>query len=88
MPLWVRTLLITVSPKEAEGAVEGHREHLRQLKAEGKLRAAGAFRQGEGFLEIYEASDLYEAEAIGRASPLIEGGLATWMIREWHELDL
>jgi uncharacterized protein YciI len=81
-------LLITAKPEEAARAIEGHREHLRSLQREGRLRAAGAFRGGEGFLEIFEARDLYEAEAIGRVSPLVEEGLATWMLRGWDELEL
>jgi uncharacterized protein YciI len=87
MPLYVRTLLSTASPEEVEAGAQGHREHLRELKARGKLRAAGEFRNGDGFLDIYEAIDLHEADAIGRSSPLVDEGLATWMIREWVELD-
>lgn len=88
MPLYVRTLLITALPEEIGQAADGHREHLRRLKAEGKLRAAGSFRQGDGFLEIFEAKDLLEAEAIARSSPLVEEGLGAWMLREWEELAL
>ncbi len=88
MPLYVRTLLVTAVPDEVEQAMEGHREHLRRLKADGRLRAAGAFRHGDGFLEIFEAKDLLEAESIARSSPLVEEGLGTWMLREWEELAL
>jgi uncharacterized protein YciI len=87
MPLYVRTLLVTGPPDEVEVASRGHREHLRDLRARGKLRAAGEFENGDGFLEIFEATDLLEAQSIGEASPLIAEGLGTWMIREWRELD-
>jgi hypothetical protein len=46
------------------------------------------FRHGDGFLDIFEAKDLLEAEGIARSSPLVEEGLATWMLREWSELEL
>jgi uncharacterized protein YciI len=87
MPLWVRTVLVTGLPEEVEPVAGRHREHLRGLHEAGKLRAAGEFNDGDGFLEIFEAIDRREAEAIAAASPLIEAGLATWMLREWRELD-
>ena len=88
MPLYVRTLLVTGPPDEVESTAEGHREHLRGLRAEGKLRAAGEFANGDGFLEIFEAADRLEAERIARSSPLVLDGQASWMLREWIELDL
>ena len=86
MPLWVRTLLVTAIPDDVVAASAGHREHLRMLHDEGKLRAAGEFRRGDGFLDIFEAKDLHEAEQIARSSPLVEEGLGTWMLREWTEI--
>ena len=88
MPLWVRTLLLTASPEDVAEVAPRHVEHLERLAAEGRLRAAGALGRDEGYLEIFEARDRLEAESIARASPLIEDGLATWMLREWHELEL
>jgi len=85
MPLYVRTMLATASREEVETASVGHREHLRELHSQGRLRSAGEFRNGEGFLEIFEAQDLREADAIARSSPLVERGLVTWMLREWTE---
>lgn len=86
MGLWVRTLLVTVPQAECEAAREGHVRQLRRLAAEGRLRVAGEVGSGEGFLEIFEARDRLEAEAICRSSPLVEEGLGTWMLREWTEL--
>ena len=86
MPLWVRTVLVTGPEDEAVPARREHVEHLRRLAAQGRLRAAGEFAKGEGFLEIFEAEDLHAAEAIARASPLVEQGLGTWMLRRWEEL--
>ena len=86
MPLYVRTLLATGPPDEVETASEKHREHLRELHARGKLRVAGEFKNGEGFLEIFEARDLMEAQSIAGMSPLVSQGLGTWVIREWTEL--
>ncbi len=88
MPLYVRTLLSTASPQEIEAAAGEHRRQLRELRAQGKLRAAGEFHDGDGFLEIFEAADLHEADAIARASPLVAEGLVAWMLREWVETDL
>ena len=88
MPLYVRTLLLTGPQEEVQAASGKHLDHLRDLEARGKLRAAGSLGQGEGYLEIFEAGDLHEAEAIARSSPLVEGGLGSWMLREWQELKL
>ena len=87
MPLYVRTLLVTGPPDEVDAVSCEHRDHLRELHSRGKLRVAGEFRNGDGFLEIFEAKDLLEADAIARASPLIEAGLGSWMLREWTELE-
>jgi uncharacterized protein YciI len=88
MPLYVRTLLVTGPAEEVSQASEGHRAHLRRLKDEGRLRAAGAFASDDGYLEIFEAKDRLDAESIARSSPLVEQGLGAWMVREWEELDL
>ena len=88
MPLYVRTLLLTASPAEVEPVMEAHREHLRELKRDGRLRAAGSLSRGDGFLEIFEAKDRLEAERIARSSPLVELGLGAWLLREWTELKL
>ena len=88
MPLFVRTILITGPEDEVAAATPGHLSQLRRLGSEGRLRAAGAFKRGDGYLEIFEARDLYDAEAVARSSPLVEQGLGTWMLREWEELPL
>lgn len=86
MPLYARTLLVTATGEEVERAVEGHLRHLEDLRALGRLRAAGRFPKGDGFLDIFEARDLLDAEATARDTPLVEEGLATWLVREWIEL--
>ena len=80
-PLVKTKIVATVGPACSS------REHLRELASAGKLRAAGEFAKGEGFLEIFEAADLHEAEGVARASPLVELGLGTWMLRRWDELS-
>jgi uncharacterized protein YciI len=88
MPYFVRTILVTGAEDEVNAARRDHLAHLAQLAAGGRIRAAGAFSRGDGYLEIFEAKDLYEAEAIARSSPLVELGLGTWMLREWDETPL
>jgi uncharacterized protein YciI len=87
MALFARTILITVPADQAEEAARRHREQLLDLRAQGKLRLAGEFKNGEGFLEILDVADLLEAEQLARSSPLVEDGLAAWMLREWTELE-
>ncbi|HEX4824392.1 MAG TPA: YciI family protein [Candidatus Polarisedimenticolaceae bacterium] len=88
MPYFVRTILVTGPEDEVAPARREHLEHLRSLADAGKLRAAGAFARGDGFLEILDANDLYEAESLARMSPLVERGLGTWMVREWNEIPI
>jgi len=88
MATWARTLLITAVPEDAAPWTEAHLRHLRELQAEGRLRAAGSFTRGDGYLELFEAADLLEAERITRESPLVERGLCAWTLREWKEVDL
>jgi uncharacterized protein YciI len=88
MPYYVRTILITGTEDDARPVRPHHLAHLAELKAAGKIRAAGAFSRGDGYLEIFEAKDLYEAESIARSSPLVTSGLGTWMLREWEETPL
>ena len=52
MPLYVRVVLVSGPPDEVGPASSRHRELLRALREEGRLRAAGEFRNGDGFLEI------------------------------------
>lgn len=88
MPCYARMILITGAEADAGPVRREHVAHLARLKAEGKLRAAGAFAKGEGYLEIFEAKDLLEAESIARSSPLVVLGLGTFMLREWDETPL
>ena len=88
MPYYVRTILITGREDDAGPARREHQTHVEDLAAEGKIRIAGAFGRGDGYLEIFEAKDLYEAEAIARSSPLVELGLGTFMLRAWEEIPL
>ena len=83
MSLFVRTLLVTGPPDEVEPAARRHAEHLRELKRKGKLHTAARFKNGDGFLEIFEAADLREAQVFAAASPLIAEGLATGWSANW-----
>jgi uncharacterized protein YciI len=85
---WVRWIRVTALPDEAAPAIEAHLAHVRELAALGKVRLAGAFPDGDGFLEILEVADRLEAEALTRESPLVALGLAAWSVRPWIEVDL
>jgi uncharacterized protein YciI len=87
VPLYARTLLLTGPLSEVEAARPAHLAQLRELETRGRLRAAGEFRDGDGFLEIFEAHDLLEAQAISEASPLVALGLGACLLREWVELE-
>jgi uncharacterized protein YciI len=86
MPLYVRIILLTGLPGDAGEAAAAHERHLAGLRERGKLRAAGRFKNRDGYLEIIEANDRLEAEEIARSSPLVEQGLGSWMLREWVEI--
>lgn len=86
MPFWVRTILVTAVPSDAEAAVAAHRAHLTSLRESGRLRIAGLFGRGDGYLDVFEADDLLAAEAIARQSPLVTEGLAAWTLRAWEEI--
>lgn len=87
MSLWVRTIVVTALPADAAAAIEAHRAHLGSLRRDGRLRAAGAFRDDAGFLDIFEAKDRLEAEAIARSSPIVEEGVGACTLREWREIE-
>lgn len=88
MSTWVRWIRVTALPDEAAPAMAAHLEHVRQLASQGKIRLAGAFPDGDGFLEILEVEDRLEAEALTRDSPLVALGLAAWILRPWNEIEL
>jgi len=83
MARYVRIVRITATPDVASEAIEGHRRQVESLKRDGRLHSAGAFRDGDGFIEVFEAADLLDADAVARASPLVHDGLAAWLVREW-----
>jgi uncharacterized protein YciI len=87
MPLYVTTILATGPREEVEAAAADHIEHLKRLRDQGRLRAAGRLAADEGFLEIFEAADRMDAENVARSSPLVEAGLGAWMLREWVEVE-
>jgi uncharacterized protein YciI len=88
MGLWLRMVLVTGLPEEVSPLFEAHRDHLRALRGAGKLRVAGELGRGDGFFDLFEAVDRHDAEAVTRESPLVEAGQATWMLREWTEVEL
>jgi len=62
-------------------------EHLalaERFRAEGRLRAGGAFDPPDGALLVFEAASAAEVEAFVREDPYVKSGLVTrWRVREW-----
>ncbi len=87
MPLWLRTLILTGPLEQVEAARDEHLRHLADLRAEGRLRVAGRWSQGEGYLDVFEALDRLAAEELARKSPFIREGLCAWTLRDWQSLD-
>lgn len=82
MPVYLRTLLVTATPDQVDPFLEGHRRHVTELRCQGRLRFAAEFEQGDGFVEVFEAEDLLEADRLARSSPLVEAGMGAWSLRE------
>lgn len=77
----MRNIVVTATPAQLGDALERHREHVEALRARGRLRFSGAYADGGGFIEVFEAADRHESEALTRDSPLVERGLAAWTLR-------
>jgi uncharacterized protein YciI len=86
MATWIRTIVLTAAEAECEAAVSEHRAHLAVLHAAGRLRVAGEMGNGAGFVDVFEAKDLREAEATAAESPLVSLGLGAWTLRPWRDL--
>ncbi|HKQ61519.1 MAG TPA: YciI family protein [Candidatus Polarisedimenticolaceae bacterium] len=86
MPLYALIVLITVTPEEAAAATAEQHARLRELRAAGRLRGAGEFARGDGFLELFAAADLFEAEELARHNPFVAAGLGSWTLREYREV--
>lgn len=85
MPLYLRLLMVSGPPDEVAAAAKGHVEQLGRLRDAGHLRHAGEFVNGDGFFEVLDLEDRHEAERLTRASPLVERGLTSWLLRELTE---
>jgi uncharacterized protein YciI len=87
VPTYLRTLLLTGPLGEVDALRPGHEAQVRALRDAGRLRGAGRFGRGDGYIEIFEARDLMEAEAIAGSSPLVEAGLGAWSVRELESFE-
>jgi uncharacterized protein YciI len=62
-----------------------HREYLRSLLDQGKLRMSGPWVDESGACIVYNAEDIAEAQSLLEADPFRTAGvLADARIREWH----
>lgn len=87
MPLYALTLLFTVPPDEMIEPAAAYRDFARARRAAGTLRYAGELGESEGYIEVFEAADRMESEAVARANPLVEAGVVTWILRPYREVD-
>lgn len=88
MPYWIRTIVLTAARSECVAAAAEHEAHLRALGAEGRLRFAGELGAGAGYVDVFEAKDLREAEATAALSPLVAEGLGACTLRPWRDLEV
>ncbi len=86
MATWIRTIVLTAAESDCEAAILEHKAHLAALSAAGRLRVAGELGNGAGFVDVFEANDLREAEATAALSPLVSLGLGAWTLRPWRDL--
>lgn len=86
MATWIRTIVLTAGDADCEAAVAEHMDHLAVLHAAGRLRVAGELGNKAGFVDVFEAKDLREAEATAALSPLVSLGLGAWSLRPWRDL--
>ena len=79
MPLYVRTLLVTGPPDEVEAvAARVTASTCASCTPGASCARPASSANGDGFLEIFEAADLHEAQSIAGSSPLVFDGLGTW----------
>jgi uncharacterized protein YciI len=84
--LWIRILFATGSPDEVAAHAPAHREHLRELDAAGKLRVSGELARDLGYVDVIDVRDRREAEALLAASPLVEAGVCSYVLKEMGTL--
>lgn len=77
---WVRILMVTAAADEAADAVAGHRDHVLRLRGEGRLVASWALADEAGFVDVFRAADLWDAQSVASSSPLVARGLGAWQL--------
>ncbi len=62
-----------------------HRQYLTDLKAQGRLAAAGPFTDDSGALIVYEAGSREEAESFLKNDPFNHNGIfVRYQLRPWN----
>ncbi len=82
MPLYLRLLMVSGPPGEVAAAAKRHADDLERLRADGRLRFAGTFVNGDGYFEVLDVKDRHQAERLTRECPLVERGLTSVLLRE------
>ncbi len=67
--------------------IKGHVEHLKKLKAQGKLVFCGPFTDYPGGMVIISAKDIIEATEIAKSDPFIASGCKSYEIRTLEPAD-
>jgi uncharacterized protein YciI len=83
-------LLYEIEP-DAAGTIRAHmtehRARWEECRKQGTLLAIGPFTDGAGALGVFTSREA--AEEYARGDPFVlHGAVATWSVREWHEVLL
>ena len=74
-------------PEEFQAVVPDHVAYLQRLHEQGRLIAAGPFRDGGGGLILLDAEDEAAAHALASADPFIVRGVERYTLRSWDILS-
>ncbi|MCM5705403.1 YciI family protein [Larsenimonas salina] len=80
------TLFLVLLSRDQEVSHElitAHRDYLHTLKAQDRLMLAGPFKDIKGGAYVLKADTLADARALAEQDPLIDSGIATFVVHEW-----
>ncbi|MBU2886201.1 YciI family protein [Gilvimarinus agarilyticus] len=81
----MRYLILTLrTPNFDVSVIEGHKEYLAQLMANGVLELAGGFTDQTGGAYVIVAEDLESAQTIAFNDPVYTSGASDVIVHEWN----